>query len=134
MEMAMSQMIRNSMRKYNRNKKPWRNSRLYSKAVGRKNHRFRVCLCCVAMMELLIIGVREPSLFSAAEPPLSVSRESELFLETEIPGGNDGTWPADQKESGFTIDLKKGKVEFWRKNQTIRPACKENGLPRDQEP
>lgn len=108
---------------YNRRKKPWR-SRSFLKtsvrtAMRRKSCVFRACLCCITAAELIVIRITDPGIFTKAGHLLQIDLVTERSVEqTDLE--EESTYPFDKKDSGVTIDLKEGKVEFWRTEEKVR--------------
>lgn len=121
------QRVRETYRRirYNRQRKPWRSVRFIHALRGGKNYVPRLCLCGMIGLEVMVIGVREPELFLEAGRLFEAGWEHSRTAESE-PAADIEPYPSDRSDSGITIDLKEGKVEFWRTDQSVRSGAEEN--------
>lgn len=114
------------MKRYNRSKKPWRRRGFLRASMGRHSHMFRKCLGCMALAEMIVIGVNNPALFRYASRLFDIGCVKEQTVETVDFGAEEDVPPSDKKDSGVTIDWKEGRVEFWRTEEKLRRENAEN--------
>ena len=114
------------MKRYNRSKKPWRSRGFLRASMGRRIHIFRNCLSCMALAELIVIGVNDPGIFTEAARRFHIGCVKEETVETADFGTLEDVPPSDKKDRGVTIDWKEGRVEFWRTEEKLRRENVEN--------
>lgn len=117
-------------RRYNRINKPWRSARRFRAVVMGRSQVF-MALCMVACIEAIFLTAQGVFAFNGMEKPLfGISRESSTWLLPE--GGCGGKdVPDDKKERGVTIDIKNGKVEFWKKEQSTQRKVWEEAIEKE---
>lgn len=116
--------LRKAAYRYNKRTKPWRFARRFRAAVTEKRRRRRAALYILICMEAVLWTAESIGAFhGAAKPLIGISRESGTWIQTEGMGSGEKRGrivPGNRKESGITIDLKNGKVEFWKKEQSVQ--------------
>lgn len=109
---------------YNRKKKLWRSRSFLRTSIrttmGRKSCVFRNCLCCITLAELIVIGITNHGIFTEAGHLLHIGQVTERSVKQADFEEEETPHPFDKKDSGVTIDLKEGKVEFWRTEEKVR--------------
>lgn len=72
----------------------------------------RLGLCALIFMEVTVLGVREPEVFGwLVGEAFHMDREAESLREVDL-SDTEGNYPKEKTDSGITIDLKKGRIEF----------------------
>ncbi len=120
------------IKRYNRTKRPWRSRRFLRAAVRRyvglpvstsaerKRCLLRSCLCCMTLAELIVIGITDPAIFAEAKHLFDINWSTERSVEQAGFEEEVSPYPSDRTDSGVTIDVKEGKVEFWRTEEKVR--------------
>lgn len=109
-------------RRWNKRRKPWRQAAFIRRTAGRNPRGLRFCLCCMAFAELMVIGFVQPALWTPAGSLPDFWWEKIRINESEtVSSGAQEFKPSDKSESGITIDLKEGIIEFWRSEEAVGP-------------
>lgn len=124
-------------KRYSRRKKPWRAAGRYRAAVRGTGGALRRSLYAAVFLEALVITGLKTGILpgggsfdqmagfpEGSDPLIEITGESEAWTEDGSSPDEPHEFPGQRKDSGVTIDWKKGRLEFWRSSQTVKP---ENG-------
>lgn len=84
----------------------------------------RLGLCTLILVEITVLGIREQETLGRLwGETFHMDRQMETLREADSPDA-EGHISTDKTNRGITIDLKKGRIEFWKTDEAVRP---ENG-------
>ena len=74
----------------------------------------------MTLAELIVIGITDPAIFAEAKHLFDINWSTERSVEQTGFEEEVSPDPSDRTDSGVTIDVKEGKVEFWRTEEKVR--------------